>query len=637
MLNFIDKVKDPIWDWIPITEMEQDIINSQLLARTRHIRQMSMAYVTYSGANHTRYEHLVGTMHAAYKIGDTIPEIKDFFRDKFDNAIQCLRLAGLLHDIGHPPFSHAIEWTFKMDPRLSPFPDYSHDAYTKKIIMENDELGEIIENYVSGAGYAPEYRDSIAALAIGDNNHFLKVENKFLKSLVILIPILNGDLDADKIDYILRDNYHCGFPTGVDFNEMLDAFNLVIDKENPHKNKLVLKRAHISSVETLLYSRLKLIDLIHHETKNRIANQMLMRTTARILHKMTKEEQLRVIDDMHNQWTDSEMYNFILKSTEGIWGKRLFQGNVLSYHIRLGLPNLPPTTRINLFLISKHPEYLLEVQEGIESIMHGEKAHLDLCFVTPPPLTLQLSEGPPTSRPYLYDASNIIEGVLLESFSRSFVAIYSDSPKIENEKLMRANIISLCDVVGNKIRDKLYKEGKIVAGDLIISVLVGIEKFVNENLDKTHVWTYSIGELQRFISNLLTNNSINYKVVDLENLEQKYDVRFYREIIQLTFCGLIDERRKVITYNVPPLYYARRLDHRINSFGLYYFQKNLKPLHEKIVDIVLNKLKTAKDPIKQCIDLDITADKIDKYEEFLKRVKEYRKEIEEKGGCVLVV
>lgn len=667
MLSFVDKLKDPIWGWIPITKTEKEIINSQAFIRLRYVKQMSMAYVTYSGANHTRYEHSVGTLYVAYSICASIPKIEDYYKkEKYDIAIQCLRIAALLHDVGHPPFSHAVEWVFKKNPELSPFKNYSHDEYTRKIIEEDVELKGIMDRYLKfisdwfsqkGAEFktkGKDFRKAIAALAVGDDKVLVQQKDEFLKSLTLLSPIMNGDLDADKIDYILRDNYHCGFPTGVDFGEILGAFDLYFFKGHS-QSKLLLKQTHISTVETLLYSRLKMIDQIHHERKNRIANQMLMRTVAKIVEGLDKSLRNRTIKEMHTEWTDNKMYGLISENAKKIpYGKRVFREQFLKYELYLTLPTLPPATRRNLYLISDFPEYVLKIQEEIGRIIRAD-VHVDLRFISPPPLTLQLAEG---EKPhYLFYASSIIEGILLESFRRSNIAIYSDSEKIgdassgqdkfrqhesaqhkskeENEYIeIRNKVIDIVDNFGGKIRSQRRKEIEI--GDFIICVLVGVEKFAKENLNNTSVWVYKFKGLQRFIYTL-TKERFKWNLSNLEErTKEEYDPRFYKEVQQLVFCGFINERKKEFEYPVPPIFFSQTSDFKINFFGKSYYEENLSSFYTEIVKNVFNREARVKNLIKESIDFDKKIDKSKHYEEYRKKAKSIGKEITDSGGCILV-
>ena len=97
---------DPIHDFIRVYEHELSIIDNPIFQRLRRIRQLSGAHLTYPAAQHTRFEHSLGVMHIAGQAGQALSE-KGIF--KSDDDVKILRLAGLLHDIGHGPFSHLFE------------------------------------------------------------------------------------------------------------------------------------------------------------------------------------------------------------------------------------------------------------------------------------------------------------------------------------------------------------------------------------------------------------------------------------------------------------------------------------------------------------------------------------------------
>ena len=123
------KYRDPIHGFIEVSELENEIINSQPFQRLRNIKQLAMTYLVFHGAEHTRFGHSLGVMHLVTKAFRSA--IKNGTAYTFQNVewyVQVLRLIALTHDLGHAPFSHASE---------SVFPDgLEHEDFTEKIIKE---------------------------------------------------------------------------------------------------------------------------------------------------------------------------------------------------------------------------------------------------------------------------------------------------------------------------------------------------------------------------------------------------------------------------------------------------------------------------------------------------------------------
>ncbi|MFX1563547.1 MAG: HD domain-containing protein, partial [Promethearchaeota archaeon] len=94
-------IKDPIYGYVAVTHLEKDIIDTKVVQRLRRLKQLAGAEFVYPGANHTRFEHSVGTMHLAGMLGEKISAQEE--------EIQAYRIAALLHDVGHGPFSHIFE------------------------------------------------------------------------------------------------------------------------------------------------------------------------------------------------------------------------------------------------------------------------------------------------------------------------------------------------------------------------------------------------------------------------------------------------------------------------------------------------------------------------------------------------
>ena len=135
-LRYVAEIRDPVHGYIKITEKERAIIDSPFVQRLRRIHQLAGAYMVYPGGVHTRFEHVLGTMHVAGLIGESIADKVDLGEEQ----IQELRLAALLHDVGHGPFSHLFEEV------LTDKTNLTHEDMSQRIVMESD-IREILEKY----------------------------------------------------------------------------------------------------------------------------------------------------------------------------------------------------------------------------------------------------------------------------------------------------------------------------------------------------------------------------------------------------------------------------------------------------------------------------------------------------------
>jgi len=224
------EIRDPVYGFITFDEWEKEIIDHPVFQRLRRIRQLGLTDLVYPGAVHTRFEHSLGVMHLATQMYDAIlsnPYNKKVLREKlrYDEAglkkdRRLLRLAALLHDVGHAPFSHASEQIMPKSPQTNK--PYKHEDYTKAIIQ--GPLKEVIENHQINKTNYQIKAEEVAALIEGN------VE--ILGDRIFWKVLISSQLDADRADYLLRDSHHIGVKYGVyDPSRLLNTVAIGIDPE----------------------------------------------------------------------------------------------------------------------------------------------------------------------------------------------------------------------------------------------------------------------------------------------------------------------------------------------------------------------------------------------------------------------
>jgi len=236
------EIKDPVHGYVYITKKEKTVIDSYPVQRLHRLRQLAGAEYVYPGANHTRFEHSVGVMHLA---GEVIgnPNISGLVDE--DEA-EMIRIAALLHDVGHGPFSHVFEYL------LTRKLDKTHEDLTTWIIQKS-ELRDII----SKAGYNPQ---EIGKLAVGKLHRPKKA---------FLDQIISSAVDVDKQDFIVRDTHHTGAEYGY-----IDIFRLIHTLDVVGEN-LAVEIGALSALESLLIARIESFKSIYFHRVGRAAQIML--------------------------------------------------------------------------------------------------------------------------------------------------------------------------------------------------------------------------------------------------------------------------------------------------------------------------------------------------------------------------
>jgi uncharacterized protein len=202
------EIRCPVHGFISLNDWERCIIAQPAFQRLRRIRQLAWTDQVYPGAMHTRFEHSLGVMHTATRLYDAITlRSRNVLHDELgykDQGLerdrQLIRLAALLHDVGHAPFSHASEELF---PENGSGKKFKHEQYSAEIVR--GKFKDVIEGHpLNTANFGFSVED-VAALLEGSTK---------AKQRVFWRDLIDGQTDADRMDYLLRDSYHAGVQYG---------------------------------------------------------------------------------------------------------------------------------------------------------------------------------------------------------------------------------------------------------------------------------------------------------------------------------------------------------------------------------------------------------------------------------------
>ncbi len=252
MESLFEVIRDPLWNNIRIDADALAVLDSSAVQRLRYIRQLGHAYLVYPGATHTRFEHALGTYHLTRRTLALLQE-RGQLRDSDNEDIKLVQLAALLHDIGHYPFSHALE--------EAGLPTHEKLA---EFHLEQPDIQSVLEN----TGIADAAK-RIANLIAG-------------KSTSPLQGLISGSLDLDKIEYLTRDARMCGVPYGtVDVDRLLHSLTL-IELENGERTVGVHEKG-VSALESLLFARYQMYRNVYWHHAVRSATAMFKRLVREVM------------------------------------------------------------------------------------------------------------------------------------------------------------------------------------------------------------------------------------------------------------------------------------------------------------------------------------------------------------------
>jgi len=239
-------IKDPLYGYIRLKESEKNIVDTKAVQRLRRIKQLSGAEYVYPAANHTRFEHSLGAFHLAGTLASSLPvKLKP-------EDVTKLKIAALLHDVGHAPFSHLLE------PTMRQVLGKTHEDLGTWIVMRSS-----LSDTLRKEGMDPNEMGKLAIGKLADN------ERRFMNQ------IIRSSVDVDKMDFVVRDSYHTGAGYG-----MVDIFRLIYTMD-VLDGDLAVNSTAIPTLETFLLGRLESFRAIYFHRASRAAQIMIQKALER--------------------------------------------------------------------------------------------------------------------------------------------------------------------------------------------------------------------------------------------------------------------------------------------------------------------------------------------------------------------
>ncbi len=287
-------IKDPIHGYIRITETERAIIDTRPVQRLRRLRQLAGSEFVYPAANHTRFEHVLGAMHLAGTLAEALPTRLG------DHQQSEMRLAALLHDIGHGPFSHVFE------PLMIRYLKKTHEDLVPWLVSET-EIGDKLDK----AGFNSH---SLGLLAVG------RLADK---KRPYLDQIISSSVDVDKMDFLVRDSFHTGAGYGsVDVHRLLYTMDVI-------NGNLSVDGTAVATLESFLLARLESFRTIYFHRASRAVQIMIVKALE------AAKDELNLLDfdepddylrlDDYKVWTDLKECKQSKKIMQDVEARRLLK------------------------------------------------------------------------------------------------------------------------------------------------------------------------------------------------------------------------------------------------------------------------------------------------------------------------
>jgi uncharacterized protein len=290
-------IRDPIWNNIPIDPVARALIDTPVMQRLRYVRQLGLAYLVYPGASHSRFEHAVGAYHLAglaLHLLDQQGELEGID----PREVKLVRAAALLHDVGHYPFSHAVEEIGVPN----------HEIVAEPLVRD-DDVGNVLRSH-----YGPDAPERILALIAGRSDSPLG-------------GLISSSLDLDKLEYLRRDAVMCGVPYGViDVDRLVHSMCIVPHPSTGQRTLGILEKG-LSALEQLLFARYQMYRNVYWHHGVRSATSMYKRLVERALAEglITVQTLSSQIDDVLLHTLEAAASPSVSPLVRAIRGRRLYK------------------------------------------------------------------------------------------------------------------------------------------------------------------------------------------------------------------------------------------------------------------------------------------------------------------------
>jgi len=246
----MDILRDPLWNNIRLDPLALALLDTDVVQRLRYVRQLGLAFLVYPGASHSRFEHALGAYHlagVALRLMDEQGQLANVPAD--EPAV--VRAAALLHDIGHYPFSHALEEIGALH----------HEEVARPLLLDGP-IATVLRTHLGGN--APE---RVFALITGTSTSPLQ-------------GLISGSLDLDKIEYLKRDAHMCGVPYGeIDVDRLLNSL-VVVPAVDGNGLTVGVHEKGLSALESLLFAKYQMFRNVYWHHAVRSATAMYKRLVA---------------------------------------------------------------------------------------------------------------------------------------------------------------------------------------------------------------------------------------------------------------------------------------------------------------------------------------------------------------------